>query len=55
MAAQIARKKVWSSDSEGRAFLSPAVFVRHPGGLRLTPESRETGVRSRVGALPSHA
>jgi hypothetical protein len=55
MAAQMARKKVWSSDSEGRAFLSPAVFVRHPGGLRLTPESRETGLRSRVGALSSHA
>jgi hypothetical protein len=55
MAAQVARKKVWSSDSEGRAFLSPAVFVRHPGGLRLTPESRETGLRSRVGALPGHA
>jgi hypothetical protein len=55
MAAQVARKKVWSSDSEGRAFLSPAVFVRHPGGLRLTPESRETGLRSRVGALSSHA
>ena len=33
MAAQLARKKVWSSDSEGRAFLSPAVFVRNPGGL----------------------
>ncbi|MEA2274270.1 MAG: hypothetical protein QOI98_2978 [Solirubrobacteraceae bacterium] len=55
MAAQVARKKVWSSDSEGRAFLSPAVFVRHPGGLRLTPEGRETGLRSRVGALSGHA
>lgn len=55
MAAQVARKKVWSSDSEGRAFLSPAVFVRHPGGLRLTSQGRETGVRSRLGAMSSHA
>jgi hypothetical protein len=55
MAAQVARKKVWSSDSEGRAFLSPAVFVRHPGGLRLTSQARETGVRSRLGAMSSHA
>jgi hypothetical protein len=54
-AAQVARKKVWSSDSEGRAFLSPAVFVRHPGGLRLTPQGRETGLRSRVGTLSGHA
>ena len=51
MAAQLARKKVWSSDSEGRAFLSPAVFVRNPGGLRLCPGGRETATRSRVGAL----
>lgn len=55
MAAQVARKKVWSSDSEGRTFLSPAVFVSHPGGLRLAPEARETGLRSRVGALSGHA
>jgi hypothetical protein len=55
MAAQVARKKVWSSDSEGRAFLSPAVFVGHPGGLRLGPEGREAGLRSRVGALSGHA
>jgi hypothetical protein len=55
MAAQAARKKVWTSDSEGRAFLSPAVFVGNPGGLRLTPESRETALRSRVGALSNHA
>ncbi len=54
MAAQMARKKVWSSDSEGRAFLSPAVFVHHPGGLRLVPEGRETASRSRVGALSGH-
>lgn len=53
-AAQIARKKVWSSDSEGRAFLSPAVFVRNPGGLRITSVGRETGLRSRVGALSGH-
>jgi hypothetical protein len=55
MAAQSARKKVWSIDSEGRAFLSPAVFVRHPGGLRLTPERSETGLRSRAGTLAGHA
>jgi len=55
MAAQVARKKVWASDSEGRAFLSPAVFVRNPGGLRLTPESPETAQRSRVGAMSGHA
>jgi hypothetical protein len=55
MAAQVARKKVWSSDSQGRAFLSPAVFVRHPGGLRLTPAGRESGLRSRVGTLSAHA
>ncbi len=54
MAVQLARKKVWSSDSEGRAYLSPAVFVRNPGGLRLTPEGRETASRSRVGALSGH-
>ena len=54
MAAQMARKKVWSSDSEGRAFLSPAVFIHHPGGLRLVPEGRETASRSRVGALSGH-
>lgn len=53
MAAQMARKKVWSSDSEGRAFLSPAVFVRNPGGLRLTARGREAS-RSRVGALSGH-
>lgn len=55
MAAQSARKKVWSIDSEGRAFLSPAVFVRHPGGLRLTPQRSEPGLRSRVGTLAGHA
>jgi len=55
MAAQIARRKVWSSDSEGRTFLSPAVFVRNPGGIRLTPQNREAGQRSRVGALSGHA
>jgi hypothetical protein len=55
MAAQMARRKVWSSDSEGRAFLSPAVFVRNPGGLRLAPRGREMASRSRVGALSGHA
>lgn len=55
MAAQVARKKVWSSDSEGRAFLSPAVFVRHPGGLRLALKGRETGLRSRLGAMSGYA
>jgi hypothetical protein len=55
LAAQVARRKVWSSDSEGRAFVSPAVFVRHPGGLRLTAEGRETASRSRLWALPGHA
>jgi len=54
MAAQMARKKVWASDSEGRAFLSPAVFIQSPGGLRLTPQGRETASRSRVGALSGH-
>jgi hypothetical protein len=54
LAAQIARKKVWSTDSEGRAFLAPAVFVRSPGGLRVTSMGRETGLRSRVGALSGH-
>ena len=54
MAAQMARKKVWASDSEGRAFLSPAVFVQNPGGLRLTPAGRESAPRSRVGALSGH-
>ncbi len=53
MAAQMARKKVWSSDSEGRAFLSPAVFVRDPGGIRLTARAREPS-RSHVGALSGH-
>lgn len=55
MATQVARKKVWSSDSEGRAFLSPAVFVRNPGGLRLAPAGPEAASRSRVGALSGHA
>ena len=54
MAAQTARKKVWAGDSEGRAFLSPAVFVRNPGGLRLAPKTRETATRSRVGTLSGH-
>lgn len=54
MAAQAARRKIWTSDSEGRAFLSPAVFVRQPGGLRLTPPRSETGQRSRTGALSNH-
>jgi hypothetical protein len=55
MAAQIARKKVWSSDSEGRAFLSPAVFMRNPGGLRFAPEGRDIASRSRAGVLSGHA
>jgi surface antigen len=55
MATQVARKKVWASDSEGRAFLSPAVFVRNPGGLRLAPAGPEAASRSRVGALSGHA
>ncbi len=53
-AAQDKRKKVWSSDADSRAFLSPAVFVRRPGGVPLV-QRRERGVRSRVGALPAHA
>ena len=55
MAAQMARKKVWSSDSEGRAFLSPAVFVLNPGGLRLAPEGRDIASRSRAGVFSGHA
>lgn len=55
LAAQTARKKVWSGDQESRAFVSPAVFVRHPGGLKLVAKGREKGLRSRVGALPAHA
>jgi len=51
MAAQGARKAAWSSDLDGRAFLSPAVFVRNPGGLRLAPE---VAPRSRVGTFSGH-
>jgi hypothetical protein len=54
MAAQMARKKVWSSDSEGRAFLSPAVFVRNPGGLRLAPAGEPPPPPRGVGALSGH-
>jgi hypothetical protein len=53
LASQLARKKVWASDSEGPAFLSPAVFVRNPGGLPLIGEAHRAAAysRSRVGAL----
>jgi hypothetical protein len=55
LAAQTARRKVWSGDQESRAFLSPAVFVSNPGGLKLVGRGRDKGLRSRVGALPGHA
>jgi len=54
MAVQTARRKVWMSESESRAFLSPALFLRNPGGFRLV-ERRERAARSRVGALSGHA
>jgi CHAT domain/Trypsin-like peptidase domain len=34
-AVQEARKKVWYHDRNSRAFISPALFVRHPGEVRL--------------------
>jgi len=54
MAVQAARKSIWTSAAETRAFLSPAVFLKRPGGLRLT-DRRERASRSRVGVLSSHA
>jgi hypothetical protein len=35
-AVQRARRKLWFGDQNSRAFVSPALFVRHPGEIRLT-------------------
>lgn len=53
-AVQSARKQTWMSGTESRAFLSPALFVRSPGGQRLTT-GRLTSERVRVGTLSAHA
>jgi hypothetical protein len=34
-AVQRARRKLWFGDRNSRAFVSPALFVRHPGEIRL--------------------
>jgi hypothetical protein len=55
MAAQSARGKVWSRVSESRVFLSPAVFMRTPGGLPLAPGGAAQSKRARVGAMSAYA
>jgi CHAT domain/Trypsin-like peptidase domain len=55
MAVQAARRKMWMGNQRNRAFLSPAIFVRQPGELRLLGDTRDSSKRSRAGVQAAGA
>ena len=55
VATQAARRWIWMMDPEAPAFISPAVFVRNPGGLRLISTRGQASKRMKVDSRSSHA
>ncbi|MDP8927884.1 MAG: CHAT domain-containing protein [Actinomycetota bacterium] len=52
--AQKARTAMWMRSQEEHAFLSPALFVRQPGELKLTDAPPESTLLARVGVHAGH-
>jgi CHAT domain-containing protein len=50
VAVQAARRSLFLSDPESRAFIAPTVFVRNPGGLQLAKD-RKTSTDARTDSM----